>query len=73
MRFAFDDNGKKITVQYSGQRAVCPDCHDELIGKFGDYKVPHWSHKTKNECDTWYEPITAWHLSWQDKFPEYNT
>jgi len=31
----------------------------------------YWSHKEKS-CDNWYEPITDWHLKWQNYFPKNN-
>jgi len=72
MRYAIDENKKRIEVQFSGQKAICAGCLSELIGRKGKFRPPHWYHKSKKECDSWYEPITDWHLAWQNKFPEKN-
>lgn len=70
MRYAYDEQNEKIEVSVSGERARCPDCGSVVIGKKGSFKIEHWSHKAKNECDSWYEPITEWHLKWQNFFPK---
>ncbi|MFY0629156.1 MAG: hypothetical protein JXR05_02175 [Flavobacteriaceae bacterium] len=69
MRYAYDEQNDKIEVTFSGERAKCPDCDSVVIGRKGSFKIKHWYHKTKNECDSWYEPITEWHLKWQNLFP----
>lgn len=69
MRYALNDNGSKIEVTSSGEIGICPGCGSEVVGRFGMVNEKHWSHKAKN-CDNWYEPITEWHLSWQNIFPE---
>lgn len=69
MRYAYNEQNDKIEVSFSGERARCPDCDSIVVGKKGPFKIKHWSHKTKNECDSWYEPITEWHLHWQNLFP----
>ena len=40
-----------------------------MIAKCGQFKVWHWSHERRDECDTWSEPETEWHRSWKDEFP----
>lgn len=69
MRYAYNEQNDKIEVSFSGERAKCPDCDSVVIGRKGSFKIKHWYHKTKNECDSWYEPITEWHLKWQNLFP----
>ena len=69
MRYAYNEQNDKIEVSFSGERAKCPDCDSIVIGKKGSFKIKHWCHKAKNECDSWYEPITEWHLKWQNLFP----
>jgi competence protein CoiA len=32
--------------------------------------VWHWAHKTSTHCDQWWEPETAWHRGWKDRFPQ---
>lgn len=69
MRYAYNEQNDKIEVSFSGERAKCPDCDSVVIGRKGSIKIKHWYHKAKNECDSWYEPITEWHLKWQNFFP----
>lgn len=44
--------------------AVCPHCGGQVISKCGDFKIWHWAHKTK--CPYATEPMTEWHLAWQE-------
>lgn len=69
MRYAFNEQNDKIEVSFSGEKAKCPCCNSIVIGRKGSFKIKHWYHKTKNDCDNWYEPITEWHLKWQNLFP----
>ena len=71
MRYALDHNKKKIKVKLSAERAVCPGCQKEVIGKIYESRSNHWAH-LKRDCDDWYEPITDWHINWQNFFPEEN-
>lgn len=48
----------------------CPICDDDVIAKCGEINTWHWAHKSKRDCDEWYEPETQWHLDWKNKFPE---
>lgn len=70
MRFAIDTNNNKIEVTQSGQRALCPDCNNVVIGRNGSIRPKHWYHQTSQDCDSWYEPITPWHVEWQSHFPK---
>lgn len=70
MRFAIDTDNNRIEVTQSGQRALCPDCNNVVIGRKGLIRPKHWYHKTSQDCDSWYEPITAWHVEWQSNFPK---
>jgi hypothetical protein len=47
----------------------CEICDGAVIPKCGRINVWHWAHKTLQDCDTWSEPITAWHANWQEHFP----
>lgn len=69
MRYGLNNKNKRVEVTSKGQRAKCSDCGSILIAKFGEFKEKHWSHKSNNDCDSWHEPITEWHLSWQNLFP----
>lgn len=48
----------------------CPTCNEQLLPKCGKIKVWHWSHRSKRDCDKWYEPETQWHINWKNYFPE---
>lgn len=71
MRYALNENNDKIEPQYSGQRALCPGCKKEVTGKIYSNKKNHWAH-LKRDCDNWYEPLSDWHLYWQNIFPKEN-
>ncbi|MFD0762708.1 competence protein CoiA [Lutibacter aestuarii] len=68
MRFALNKDDIKIEVNKSGEKGICPTCKSEVIGKYGEIRTKHWSHKVK-DCDDWHEPITDWHIKWQNYFP----
>ncbi len=70
MRFAKNENGHKIEVEYSGQRANCGCCNSIVVGKKGRVRPKYWSHLSTKDCDSWYEPMTQWHIDWQNKFPK---
>ena len=62
----------EIEVSNSGERAKCRDCGSLVIGRKGEIRPKHWYHKSTVDCDSWNDPITEWHLNWQDKFPSKN-
>lgn len=70
MRYAIDSKNKKILASEKGEKAKCPNCDSIVISKCGSFKINHWAHKSTFDCDSWNEPITQWHISWQDLFPE---
>lgn len=49
--------------------AHCPCCQTEVSPKCGSIKLWHWAHKNA-DCDPWYEPETAWHKKWKERFPQ---
>ena len=51
-------------------KAKCPICNEEVIAKCGSIKIWHWAHKNKEDCDSWYEPESQWHLDWKNEFPK---
>ena len=65
MLYARLADGTKGSPTGKGQRAVCPNCDDHVIGKFGQLVIPHWAHPTNRECDPWSEPEGPWHLAWK--------
>jgi len=66
---AVDSFGKRI-APIKGGRGICPGCGGEMIAKCGDTNVHHWAHRRGEDCDTWREDMSDWHLAWQECFPE---
>lgn len=52
-----------------GLKGVCQCCGSQMIAKCGQHVVWHWAHKSKQNCDPWWETETEWHRSWKDRFP----
>lgn len=53
-----------------GLRGACPCCGSEVISRCGEIKVNHWAHKTRRNCDTYWENETEWHREWKNHFPK---
>ncbi len=68
MRYAINSLDEKIEVTYSREEAICPDCNSKVFGRDGRVKSKYWSHSKTPDCDKWHEPITQWHIDWQNKF-----
>lgn len=66
-----------LTAEIDGNRSrplpsvvgTCPFCHSEMIPRCGEVRVHHWAHKSKADCDPWWEPETDWHRNWKNEFP----
>lgn len=67
MRFAEKD-GKRILPNPLEKNAVCPICKSSVIAKCGKIKVWHWSHKSGEDCDSFSDGETEWHLNWKNEF-----
>lgn len=67
IRYALVDGQK--TEPIKGLKGTCPACENPMSAKCGTIKVHHWAHHKSMSCDSWWEPMTQWHLDWQDKFP----
>ena len=50
--------------------AKCPFCGEDVIPKCGNIKIHHWAHKSKDNCDSWWEHETEWHRQWKNIFPD---
>lgn len=50
-----------------GLKAQCPQCKNTVIAKCGEINIWHWSHLA-NECDSWSEPESRWHIKWKERF-----
>lgn len=51
---------------------ACPFCGGKVLSKCGEVKVWHWAHFKDENCDTWYEPESYWHLHWKMTFGKDN-
>ncbi len=66
-----------LTADINGNRSrplpravgFCPFCQSEMIPRCGEVRVHHWAHKSKVDCDPWWEPETDWHRNWKNEFP----
>jgi len=67
MKFALLDGIK--TEATPGSKALCQICDSELVAKCGEIRVHHWSHKSKRDCDPWWENESEWHRAWKNEFP----
>ena len=64
MMYALNAAGERIEADPGG-RASCPGCHGDVIAHCGEILVWHWAHRSRLECDPWWEPETAWHRGWK--------
>ncbi|MAY84491.1 MAG: hypothetical protein CMP59_10200 [Flavobacteriales bacterium] len=60
----------KKSTAFKGGRGKCQCCQSEMIAHCGEFMVHHWKHKSKLECDPWWENETEWHRKWKDHFPK---
>lgn len=67
MRYAFV-NGERAEPQPK-TRGACPGCGNAVTAKCGKHVGWHWAHLASTHCDPWWEPETAWHRAWKDRFP----
>jgi competence protein CoiA len=66
MQFALIDNNRiKAEPQLQG---LCCCCSQPVIAKCGTQKIWHWAHKSKTNCDNWWEPETEWHRIWKNNY-----
>lgn len=72
MRYAITEIDNQTEVQYSGQKGICPVCKSNVKGRKAGKNIAHWYHLSLKDCDKWFEPITLWHLNWQNSFPKKN-
>jgi hypothetical protein len=62
-------NGDRLPPFPKG-KGICEGCGAETQAKCGDVKMWHWAHRSKMECDPWWENETEWHRRWKEQFPE---
>ena len=65
-----NQNNKRVKAHNNIKDAVCEICNKSVKPYCGKININHFRHIKKTDCDIWYEPITKWHLDWQNKFPE---
>lgn len=70
MLYGIDSEGNKLRATPNSPKCHCEICGEELIAKCGQIMRWHWSHKTKENCDSWSEGETEWHLGWKSVFPK---
>lgn len=51
-----------------GAKGTCEVCGSEMIAKICKDKIDHWAHKSKQDCDPWWENETLWHREWKNCF-----
>ena len=61
-------NEERVTAEPGGQ-GECPCCRGDVLAKCGSIVTWHWAHKA-DDCDTWHEPESEWHIGWKRRFPE---
>src|SRR5690606_12286408 len=67
MHFALINNNR---VEAQPQlKGLCSCCSKPVIAKCGTRKIWHWAHKSKTDCDNWWEPETEWHRTWKNNYP----
>lgn len=67
IRYAIVNGEKAEPVK--GLKGFCPGCNTPVTAKCGLIRVHHWAHLQAKDCDPWWEPMTEWHLDWQNQFP----
>lgn len=67
MHFALINNNRvEAQPQLQG---LCSCCSKPVIAKCGTQKIWHWAHKSKTDCDNWWESETEWHRTWKNNYP----
>lgn len=61
-------NGERREAE-KGLLGACIGCEQPMISKCGTIKINHWAHRSKCECDHWWENETEWHRAWKGHFP----
>lgn len=49
-------------------QGLCCCCSKPVVAKCGSQKIWHWAHKSKTNCDNWWEPETEWHRIWKNNY-----
>ena len=62
-------NGRREAAA-PGTKGVCPSCGSIVIACCGAVNAHHWRHETTEDCDSFSEGITPWHIEVQGWWPE---
>lgn len=68
LRYANVDGCKRLP--FPKGRGTCACCGGTLLAKCGRIVTHHWAHESKDDCDSWSEPLGPWHLWWQNLVDE---
>lgn len=52
-----------------GVEATCPSCDARVVPKCGEVMTWHFAHVRLEDCDTWSEGESAWHVGWKERWP----
>lgn len=69
MRYASQE-GNIVEAKPGIINCVCQICNQQVIPKCGTIKVWHFAHVASEDCDSFSEPETEWHLAWKARFPK---
>lgn len=73
MFFANDKYGVRICIDdaSTSETYTCPICKCDMIQKRGRIVTPHFAHKARRDCDSWYTgKMSLWHKEMQELFPK---
>ncbi len=68
-RMIYADTADGRVLAAPGLKGTCPSCHHQVRPRCGKVNIHHWAHYDLEECDSWSEPMTEWHLGWQEVVP----
>lgn len=69
MLYGIGPNSEKFRATPDAPPCRCELCGEQLVAKCGQIMTWHWAHRTKENCDSWSEGETEWHLGWKGVFP----
>jgi hypothetical protein len=65
MEFALSEKNERIVAE-PNIKGFCPICKTPMTPKCGKVYAYHWAHKSKADCDPWWENETKWHRQWKE-------
>jgi competence protein CoiA len=70
MMYATTQDGDRIEAE-PRIPAACPSCASPVVAKCGEVVRWHWAHRAREDCDSWAEPDSSWHRTWQECVPSF--